>query len=234
MKRRTQWLLSTVFLLIGFMVAVQFQTTSHETEMRDTRDVWEVREDLKTQQEHQQDLLEKIAGADQTIENYEKQTSREQVETLKSSIESLEKKIGLQKKRGAGVELTIRPIFEEGADGQEYPSVSPHLLSRLLNELNTYGAEDISIGNERLTNLSPVRDVNGSTYVNNRPIGSLPLTIRVLAEDPEKLQDHMKASPTQDIFNIDNMEIVFEVKEQLVLPKYDDPLHLEILEEAGG
>ncbi|SDP07667.1 DUF881 domain-containing protein [Halobacillus aidingensis] len=234
MKRRTQWLLSTVFLLIGFMVAVQFQTTSHETEMRDTRDVWEVREDLKTQQEHQQDLLEKIAGADQTIENYEKQTSREQVETLKDSIEYLEKKIGLQKKKGAGVELTIRPIFEEGVAGQEYPSVSPHLLSRLLNELNTYGAEDISIGNERLTNLSPVRDVNGSTYVNNRPIGSLPLTIRVLAEDPEKLQDRMKASPTQDIFNIDNMEIVFEVKEQLVLPKYDDPLHLEILEEAGG
>lgn len=234
MKRRTQWLLSTVFLLIGFMVAVQFQTTSHETEMRDTRDVWEVREDLKTQQEHQQDLLEKIAGADQTIENYEKQTSREQVETLKDSIESLEKKIGLQKKKGAGVELTIRPIFEEGVAGQEYPSVSPHLLSRLLNELNTYGAENISIGNERLTNLSPVRDVNGSTYVNNRPIGSLPLTIRVLAEDPEKLQDRMKASPTQDIFNIDNMEIVFEVKEQLVLPKYDDPLHLEILEEAGG
>ncbi|RDY69179.1 DUF881 domain-containing protein [Halobacillus sp. SY10] len=234
MKRRTQWLLSTVFLLIGFMVAVQFQTTSHETEMRDTRDVWEVREDLKTQQEHQQDLLEKIAGADQTIENYEKQTSREQVETLKDSIESLEKKIGLQKKKGAGVELTIRPIFEEGVAGQEYPSVSPHLLSRLLNELNTYGAENISIGNERLTNLSPVRDVNGSTYVNNRPIGSLPLTIKVLAEDPEKLQDRMKASPTQDIFNIDNMEIVFEVKEQLVLPKYDDPLHLEILEEAGG
>ncbi|CDQ19837.1 DUF881 domain-containing protein [Halobacillus karajensis] len=234
MKRSTQWLVAIVFLVIGFMVAVQFQTTSHEAQVRETRDVWEVREELKRQQEQQQELLDKIAIADQTIEDYDRSSSRDQLETLKESIESLENKIGLREKEGKGLEMTIRPIFEEEAIGQEYPKISPHLLSRLLNELNTYGAEDVSIGNERFTTLSPIRDVNGATYVNNRPIGSLPMSIKVLANDAEKLQDYMEASPIQDIFNIDNMEIIFERKEQLVLPKFDEPLHLETLEEAGG
>lgn len=233
MNKRTQWLMSIVFLLVGFMLAVQFQTTSYEAQSRDTRDVWEVREDLNRQQDSQQELLEKITAADQTLGDYENQSSHEQVETLKASIQSLEHNIGLQQKEGEGLELTISAIFQDQAAPQTYPSVSPPLLSRLINELNTYGAEDISIGSERITNLSPIRDVNGSTYVNNRPIGSLPLTIRVLAEDTNRLIDYMKASPTQDVFNIDHMDIQFEKKQRLVLPKFDLPLHLEILEETG-
>ncbi|QAS51092.1 DUF881 domain-containing protein [Halobacillus litoralis] len=234
MPRRTKWLVSFVCLFFGFMVAVQFQTTSHEADIRDTRDKWEVREELKRQQDAQQDLLEKISVADQTIEDYEEQSSEEQMGTLKESIASLEKRIGLEKKEGEGVVITIAPIFEESLTEQTYPSLSQHLLTRLLNELNTYGATDVSIGNERITNISPIRDVNGATYVNNRPVGSLPVTMKVLAENPQKLRDYMNGSPTQDIFNMDNMEIQFELKEQVTLPQYDAPLHLEILEEAGG
>ncbi|WP_226578505.1 DUF881 domain-containing protein [Halobacillus litoralis] len=234
MRRRTKWLVSVVFLLIGFMVAVQFQTTSYETQLRDTRDIWEVREELNRQQEAQQELLKKINAADQTIENYEKQSSKEQLETLKESMEVLEDKVGLSKKEGGGLEITIAPIFQEDLSVQSFPKVSPLLLSRFINELNTYGAQDISVGNERISMISPIRDVNGATYVNNRPVGSLPITIKVLTSDPQKLKDYMEASPTQDIFNMDNMEIQFELKEKLVLPKFDDPLYLEILEETGG
>ncbi|SFJ93400.1 Uncharacterized conserved protein YlxW, UPF0749 family [Halobacillus dabanensis] len=234
MKKRTKWLVSIVFLFIGFMVAVQFQTTSYESQMRETRDVWEVREELQRQQDAQQELLESISDADQTIEDYEQQSSGEQLDTLIESIEVLEERVGLNKVEGAGIEMTIAPIFEESVTGQAYPELSPHLLHRLLNELNTYGADEISIGEERITNLSPIRDVNGSTYVNNRPIGSLPITLKVLAEDPAKLRNYMKASPTQDIFNIDNMEMKIELKDSLLLPEFDGALHLEILEETGG
>ena len=234
MKKRTKWLVSIVFLFVGFMVTVQFQTTSYESQLRETRDVWEVREELKRQQDAQHELLGSIADADQTIEDYEEQSSGEQLDTLIESIEVLEERIGLKKQEGAGLEMTIAPIFEESFNGQAYPKLSAPLLHRLLNELNTYGANEISIGEERITNLSPIRDVNGSTYVNNRPIGSLPITMKVLATDPEKLRNYMKASPTQDIFNVDNMEIKIELKDSLTLPKFDEALHLEFLEETGG
>ncbi|WP_079480369.1 DUF881 domain-containing protein [Halobacillus salinus] len=234
MKKLSKWMVSFICLFIGFMVAVQFQTTTAEPEVRDTRDEWEIREALQQEQEKQQELLQKISSADKTLEDYEEQSSEEQLATLKQSIDSLEQRLGLTEVKGKGIEVQVSPIIFEGvSNAQTYPELSPELLTRLINDLNTYGASEIAIGNERLTNLSPIRNVNGSTYVNNRPLPSLPLTIQVLSEEPQKLKDYMEASQSRDVFNIESLEIDVEVKEELKVPKYDAPLHLEILEETG-
>ncbi|MCA0969364.1 DUF881 domain-containing protein [Halobacillus litoralis] len=234
MRNKARWMVSLICLFAGFMVAVQFQTTEAEPEIRDTRDEWEIREALQQEQQNQRELLEKIAGADKTLESYEVDSSQVQLNTLKQSIDVLEERIGLTEVSGGGVVLTISPIFFEGVSGgQTYPEVSPQLLSRLINDLNTYGATEIAVANERLTNLSPIRNVNGSTYVNNRPLPSLPFTIQVLTEQPAKLKDYMEASQARDFFNMENLELEVEMEESLTLPKYDAPLHLEILEGTG-
>lgn len=216
------------------MVAIQFQTTTVEPEVRDTRDEWEVREALQDEQQNQRELLEKIRAADKTLEDYEAQSSQEQLATLKESINLLEQRVGLTEAKGAGVVLKISPIFQEGFSSEQlYPILTPQMLSRLINELNTFGAQDIAIANERLTNLSPVRDVNGMTYVNNRPLPSLPLTIQVLNDQPQKLKDYMEASQSRDMLSIENLDMEVKISETITLPKYDAPLHLEILEETG-
>ncbi|MBA2174261.1 DUF881 domain-containing protein [Halobacillus locisalis] len=233
MKKNSKWMVSVICLFIGFMVAIQFQTTT-QPEVRDTRDEWEVREALQDEQKNQRELLEKIRAADKTLEDYEAQSSQEQLATLKESIDLLESRVGLTEAKGKGVVLNISPIFQEGFSSEQlYPSLTPQMLSRLINELNTYGAEDIAIANERLTNLSPVRDVNGMTYVNNRPLPSLPLTIQVLTDQPQKLKDYMEASQSRDMLSIENLDMEVETSETMTLPKYDAPLHLEILEETG-
>lgn len=234
MKIQSKWMVSIVCLFAGFMVAIQFQSSNRPSEVRDTRDEWEVREALVKQQERQQELLQKISDADETIEKYDEQSSKQKLETLKRSIEKLEAKVGLTEKKGRGVLIEISPIFLENVEGgQFYPQMSPQLLSRLLNELNTFGADEIAIGNERITSISPVRDVNGSTYVNNRPFPPLPVKIKVLSDQPKKLRDYINASQSKEIFSIENLDLQPEIKQELVLPKYDDPLHLEILEEIG-
>ncbi|RWZ60690.1 DUF881 domain-containing protein [Halobacillus fulvus] len=234
MKNKPLWMVSFICLLIGFMVAVQYQTTTAEPEVRDTRDEWEVREALIQQQEVQQDLLEKISAADETLTTYEAESSQQQLNTLRKSIDDLEARVGLTEVEGMGVELTISPIFLENVDiVQEYPVITPSLLMRLINDLNKFGAEEISIGGERLTNLSPIRDVNGSTYLNNRPLPSLPLNVQILTDQPERLKNYMEASTSSEMFMIENLDIQMEVKEQLKLPKYEDPLYLEIFEETG-
>ncbi|UOQ43131.1 DUF881 domain-containing protein [Halobacillus salinarum] len=231
MKKRTKWIVSFVFLLVGFMVAVQFQTTSEEPEKRETRDQWEVREELLNQQEERQELLVKISEADKVLADYKEESSKKKVDTLKQSIHELEEKIGLSESEGSGVEITIKPIFQESEKGQTYPAVSPELLSKLINELNMFGAQEIAIGNERLTNLSPIRDVNGFTYVNNRPLPPLPVKIHVLSKNPKKLLDYIEASQSKDFFAIENLGIEANSNPSLVLPKYEDPLKLEYLQE---
>ncbi|UOR12922.1 DUF881 domain-containing protein [Halobacillus amylolyticus] len=233
MSKWTTWVITIIFLVIGFMIAIQFQTTkAGPGQERETRDKWEIRKAIERQQNQQKDLLTKISKADQTIENYQQQSKQEQIETLKASISSLERKAGLTEQTGAGIMIEVVPIFVESDEVQSYPSISPQLLSRLINDLNEFGAGEIVIGNERVTNLSPVRGVNGYTYVNNRPLPPLPVTITALADNPEKLSDYMEVSQSNDYFAIENLDLQIKIGQDITLPKFEDPLHLEVLQEV--
>ncbi|MFD1018086.1 DUF881 domain-containing protein [Thalassobacillus hwangdonensis] len=235
MNTQSKWMISIVFGIAGFMVAIQFQTTTSIPETRDTRDKWEIREELQSQQKNQRELLEKIAEADRVLQDYEVKAEKEQVETLKKSIDKLEDKAGLTEMTGNGITITIEPIFQDfGEAPQTYPEVTPELLSRLINELNTYGAKGIAIGNERVTNLTPIRNVNGATYVNNRPLNDLPLEITVIANNPKKMLDYVQVSEARDMFAIDSLGMNAEIAREIVLPKYEDSLNLEILEAKNA
>ncbi|MFC0524049.1 DUF881 domain-containing protein [Pontibacillus salicampi] len=225
---RNKLILSLIFGLVGFMVAIQFQTTQEPKE-RDTRDLWEVRTQIQAEQKAQQELFSQLSELDEMLEQYEGKTDSEKIAALKQSIQELEKRAGLTDVEGKGVLITIKPIFQNVDSGQVYPTISPELIQRLLNELNTYGATDIAVGNERITSLSPVRDVNGHTYVNNHPIPPLPVEIKVLANNPQRLMDYMEVSQSIDEFAIENLELAISLEKQITLPKYEQIPHLKNL-----
>ncbi|WP_181348911.1 DUF881 domain-containing protein [Thalassobacillus sp. CUG 92003] len=230
MSASTKWFISLVFLIVGFMVAIQFQSMAGEPEVRETRDQWEIREALQEQQDRQQELLTQISEADSVIDNYNEKSNQENIGALKESIQKLEQDVGLTEATGSGVELSVEVIFTEGPEVEEYPSLSPELLTRLINDLNTFGATEIAVGNERITNLTAIRLVNGSTYVNNRPLPSLPLSIKVLSDNPNKLADYIQTSQSKELYAIENMDIKTNQRKELTLPEYEDPLRLGILQ----
>ncbi|MDC3412837.1 DUF881 domain-containing protein [Aquibacillus sp. 3ASR75-11] len=237
MKKKHLILVSFICLLTGIMIAVQFQSTQIPKK-RDTRDLWEVRTAIQEQQKLQQSLYKQIEQTDQTIEKYDKQTEEEKLQTIKNSIENLTQEAGLTEVTGAGVVLTIEPIFVESDELQQYPSLTPDHLNRLINELNSFGAKEIAIENERITNLSPIRYVNGKTYVNNQPLPSLPIKILVLAENPKKLFDYLQVSNSKDNFAIDALDITATLEDDITLPKYDGTINVKWIkvkeiEEAG-
>lgn len=229
MNKRYQIIFSLIFTLVGFMIAVQFQSTNAPKE-RDTRDLWEIRTELQKQQKIQQQLYNNISELDKMLDKYEGQSEFEKVATLKQSIEQLKRKAGLTEVTDKGIEIKITPIFQNLDSGQAYPTISPGLLHRLINELNTYGATDIAIANERITNISPIRDVNGYTYVNNHPLPPLPVTIKVLSESPDRLYDYLQVSQSKDDFAIENLELDISKKETVTLPKYEQVLNLNHLQ----
>lgn len=220
------------------MIAIQFQSTQEPTK-RDTRDLWEIRTKLQTEQKKQQQLYQQILETEQTIEQYNAKSEEEQLSTLKDSIEALRRKAGLTNLTGSGLVITIHPIFEEMESVQTYPSVNPDLLNGLINELNTYGASNIAIEGERIISITPIRYVNGETYVNNRALPSLPIVIKVLTQNPSRLLDHIQVSKSRDYFVIENLDLQAEIKDSITLPKYEgsinlDPLDVKEPEETGG
>ncbi|WP_099157998.1 DUF881 domain-containing protein [Virgibacillus ndiopensis] len=229
MKSKFKLVVLLVFLLAGFMIAVQFQSIQKPKE-RDTRDTWELRADIQEQQKTQQQLYAKIQQAEQTIHQYENDSVTQTTATLKKSVQALKEEAGLTEKKGNGVVFKVKPLFHEEMDDtdvQVFPTLKPELLSRFINELNKYGATEISIANERVISITPIRNVNGTIYVNNHPLPPIPFEIKVLSENPEKLLSYMEYSSIRDYFAIENINLLGKTKNEIVLPKYDQEIHFK-------
>ncbi len=214
-----------VCLLIGFMVAILFNTNQQPSQ-RDTRDTWEIRSALQEEQKTQQALYQEIAEAKKMILEYQEQTEHQQIESLKESIDTLRTEAGLTEIVGKGVILTIEPLFLD-TEYQEYPSLNAELLQLFMNELNAFGAEEMAVGNQRIINITPIRDVNGKVYVNNSSIGSLPIEIRVLTNNTEQLIKHIEVSEINDYFALENVTISIDEQEEVTLPTYEGTINLK-------
>ncbi|GGM20640.1 UPF0749 protein YlxX [Paraliobacillus quinghaiensis] len=228
MSKKSKFAVSIICAFFGLMIAIQFQSVQKPKE-RDTRDMWEVRAQLQEEQKTQQKLYQQLKELEAVTKQYQENTERQQIETLQKSIDSLKEKAGLTRKTTSGVILTIKPIFR-GSTEQEYPSVTSELLNRLINELNTYGATDIAIENQRVISITSIRNVNGETYVNNLRLPDLPIEIKIMADDPNRLIDHMEVSQSKDDFAIENMLLDTSYQEEITLPAYQGNINLDIVE----
>ncbi|QOR68476.1 DUF881 domain-containing protein [Cytobacillus suaedae] len=217
-----------VTVVVGVMLAVQFQTIK-EPVVRDTRDTWELREDLKRQQELHSDLLSEIYKYEEKIVKYdtEKDDSKETI--LRETLEELREKAGLTEVTGQGIILTVEPSFN--AVGEPVSYVSPELLRRLINELNSYDAEEISIDGHRIINTTVIREIQQYTKIDTYPIRSLPIEIRVITDDAEKLSNRMKVSNSiQDFFSDNLILSVSDAIKEVTVPAYDDAVRIKHLE----
>lgn len=232
---------SIIAAIIGLMVAIQFQTV-REPEVRDTRDTWQLREDLMKEKEIQSKLLLEIRSNEEKIAKYETERQQSKEEILRETLDELKNEAGLTEVAGPGLILSISPAFNMIIDGDRAPALSPDLLKRLLNELNMYGAKHVSIDEERVINTTVIRDINSETKINGHSLSTFPIEIKVIAESipaAEKLYNRMKVSEVAEDFFIDNLEVkVNKPVNALTVPAYQDSIRIRYMEsvktEKGG
>lgn len=226
---------SLIAAIIGLMVAIQFQTVK-EPEVRDTRDTWQLREDLMKEKELQSRLLLEIRSNEEKLTKYETERQQSKEEVLRETLAELKVEAGLEEMKGPGISLLIEPAFNLIVEGDNPPSVSPDLLKRLLNELNMYGAKHISVDGERVINTTVIRDINRVTKINNHSLNRFPIEVKVITENrdtAEKLYNRMKISAVADDFFIDNLEVkVNQPVGDLVVPAYQDTIRIRYMESA--
>jgi uncharacterized protein YlxW (UPF0749 family) len=228
-----------ITLIIGFMVAVQFQTVQ-EPVIRDTRDIWELREAIENERDTASNLLQELQSIDEKLEKYETERQTSQEQALRETLDELRQEAGLVEKTGPGLVLTVEPSVEEVLLGAKIKSVSPELLERLVNELNQYGAQDISIDGHRLINTSVIRDINGETKIDGYPINTIPFEISILTKnlkDAQDLHNRMQVSRAIEDFFIDNLSVnIGSPMESLTVPAYGDTIRIRYMEPVteGG
>ncbi|REJ28013.1 MAG: NgoFVII family restriction endonuclease [Caldibacillus debilis] len=238
MKNRDKINFTLISLLIGFMLAVQFQSTK-ENETRDTRDMWEIREDYLKAKELEAKLHQEIRKQEELLAAYQTDEEYGKQKALEETLRELREEAGLTEKKGPGIIITLKPVDYIPDDMPADVQVTPEVLRRLINELNMYGAKDIAIAEQRVVNSTTIREIQGETKIDGYPLRRFPIEIKVLAEDEkgaEKLYSRMQISTIPDEFFIDNLEVTFsEPKEMIEIPAYTNPIRFgaETIKEEG-
>lgn len=231
-----------ITLIVGFMIAVQFQTIK-EPVVRDTRDTWELREDLINEKKLELQLINEIRSINAKVEEYENETSESKEEVLNETLDELKQEAGLTEVTGNGIILKIAPVNTEILLGEEPGVVTSELLQRLVNELNLYGAEEIAINDNRYVNTSVIREINNVLKMDGNPLNQLPIEVKVIAKDAnaaEKLFNYMKVSKSADEFFLSNLLLNVEQSEKLItIPAYSKAINIQHMEpentnEGGG
>lgn len=233
MKRNKNYAFTVIAVIIGFMLAIQFQ--SHKNpEIRDTRDTWELRGDLLQEQQKQSQLIKEIGAHEERLAKYETERSLGKEEVLRETLAELKREAGLTEIRAEGIILTIEPSEESLLLGERPKNVSPHLLRRLVNELNMYDAEHISINGQRVINTTVIRDVNGETKVDGFSLDDYPVEIKVTSPDPKELKNRIQVSESVDNFFVDDLTVEVSNPRAVTIPAYGDAIRVKEMEPIEG
>ena len=204
---RNQIKFAVVLLVIGFLVALQYNSMQ-KPKVRDTRDIWAIRNELATEKKVHSELLSEVREFDKTIHTYESLKDEHAGLALTETVDKLYAQAGMTDTEGPGLVIEIRPSPESVAYGTPIIGISPELLTRFVNELNRFKADSLEIDGKRFTVLSSIRDINGLTAVNGVSISTPPFKIKIITEsisDSEKLYNVLLASPIHDDFYLDNL-----------------------------
>ncbi|MGD6812167.1 DUF881 domain-containing protein [Sutcliffiella horikoshii] len=219
-----------ITIIVGLMIAIQFQTVQQPI-IRDTRDTWQLRSDLNQEQEIQSQIIKEIRKYDKILQDYSKERDESKEAIVRETLEELKVEAGLTEMKGPGIKLTVKPLFDEDVLGNVQENISADLLRRFVNELNSYGVEEISIANQRIVSNTIIREINGRTKVNNAWIPNANFEIIVITSDPTKLYNRLQVSRAMDEFAIENLllEVSTPINE-VTVPAYDEQIRVKHLE----
>jgi uncharacterized protein YlxW (UPF0749 family) len=204
---RNQYKFSLVLLIVGFMVAVQYNTVK-KPEVRDTRDVWAIRQELAAEKKIHSELLSDLRELDKTIDTYQASKEENAGKALLDTVDKLYEQAGMTDMEGPGLVIQINPSSESVAFGLPIEGISPDLLTRFLNEINRVKGNSIEIDGKRFTKLSSIRDINGKTTVDGLNVSAPLISVKIITQtfaNSEKLFNTLHASEIHDDFYLDNL-----------------------------
>ncbi len=227
--------MSVITLTTGFMLSVQYQTVQ-EPVVRDTRDTWELREDLVEEKDRYLNLLREVESNEERIKQYETERMQVKENVLKDTLNELKVEAGLTEIKSPGLIINIEYAGEGLSLQESIRPVSAYLLQSLINELNQYGAKHLAINENRIINTSVIREINGVTKVDGQIIEQIPITIKVGVEDlqrAEELYKRMQVSKSSAEFFVDNYRLSISAPlSSVTIPAYKDSIVIRNMELA--
>lgn len=213
--------ISIMCFIIVYIICIQFKTVEriNVTEIETMREA-ELRDALASWKEKYQESVEELENTNAKITEYEStiESDQEAGELLQADLEKAKLLLGLTDVHGKGI--TIKMI-----DNDETTIISTDLLD-LINELNSAGAEAISINGHRVVAMTDIVDVEQFVMINGKRITS-PYTIKVIG-DLTYLQSALNIkNGFLDKYKTNGYTITMETSDNIIINKYDGNMTLD-------
>lgn len=218
-----------VSIVLGMLIAIQFQTQQSISESVPTRRVEELVTMLKDAKETKLASEQRIAQLKKQLEQNPAATSsgtKKAEELAKARILA-----GMEAMEGSGIVVTLNDNQDQSNLGSSnnLNVVQDEDLLRTINELRAAGAEAISLNGQRIVATSEIRWAGSHILVNNTSISS-PYEIKAIG-DGERLNNALKLKDgIVDTLSIWGIYIKINQQDRVQVPGYKGSLQFKNVE----
>lgn len=236
MKKKNQWLVALVFLILGFLLTYQYKQRQEPVRTLTIEETELLLQEISALEGEKKDLLEKNRKLLQDVKNFETAaaSSSEAHSLLKQELDRTRLLLGLVDAKGPGIVMSLKPT-DASLNPQTFNYLTDLELIYLVNELKFAGAEAISINDKRITIQSGIQSSANNSYilVNDEKVSPRDeVVIRVIG-DPEKLKSAMAFQGVLSYYALEFYDIRFYSETEIHIPKYNKVFRTESIEEVS-
>lgn len=217
-------MIAIVFMVLGFMLSVQYKVTVQQRSIRMDR-VEDLSERLKTMETENKQLLQEInelrkKGADKVRDH-----GQERLHLLAGTTEV----------EGAGIEVVLddSKIPKKANENPNLYIIHDEDLLRVLNELRAAGAEAISLNDQRIVAMSEVRCAGPTVSVNN--VRSAPPYVIKAIGAPKTLTSALRLrGGVVETFEFWGIQVKIKSADKVHIPALKAPRNFEYAKSVPG
>jgi len=203
-------LVAIVFMVLGFMLSVQYKVTEQQRSIRMDR-VEDLSERLKAMETENKHLLEEVNELRKNDVDNHNDPSQERLNLLAGTTEV----------EGAGIEIVLDDsnIPKKANENPNLYIIHDEDLLRVLNELRAAGAEAISLNDQRIVAMSEVRCAGPTVSINN--VRSAPPYVIKAIGAPKTLTSAMRLrGGVVETFEFWGIQVKIKSSENLRIPAF--------------
>ena len=210
-------LIAIVFMVLGFMLSVQYKVTVQQRTIRMDR-VEDLSERLKAMETENKHLLLEINELRKKGADRAKDHGQERLQLL----------AGTTAVEGAGIEVVLddSAIPKKANENPNLYIIHDEDLLRVLNELRAAGAEAISLNDQRIVAMSEVRCAGPTVSVNN--IRSAPPYVIKAIGAPKTLTSALRLrGGVVETFEFWGIQVKIKSQDKVQIPALKAPRNFE-------
>lgn len=235
MKRRGSIAIALISIFVGILIVLQMKTVDLVGGSIDSERASDLAAELLALENENNELVNQLNAAQSELSQYESELagSDDVIEKRQKELESERILAGVVDVSGEGLIITIdidNREYDKEIDMSQYSKTADYLLA-LVNELNSAGAEAVSINDERITSRTEIRQAGNYININRRKY-AVPFEVRVIgnAQDLSAaikmragIVDTMEAHKLKVTIN-QNESVNIKAHQDIIETKYATPI----------